>query len=249
MQELRLNDIADDLLIMSRATVDILFKQDNCADLIALYSFYYKTAKWQKTNSIKATDEYVKKCLSWGKDKVRRNKNILKELGLINIIQRREQGKVIGWYVEVNYLVTNKKSNIVIQEDLFQEDLSSRTGSQDTNALRNKIKVLEELNNNILKENKKLKNEIDKPKTKTHGTRFNFMAHVNDNWYSEAKRLKSSITDIQIKEEMDKFNDYWSSLSGNKATKVDWLATWRNWIRNSNQSFQKQKTKKLDLDW
>lgn len=172
MQELRLNDIADDLFIMSKATVDILFKQDSCVDLVALYSFYYKTAKWQKTNSIKATDEYVKKCLSWGKDKVRRNKSKLKELGLINIIQRREKGKVVGWYVEVNYLVTNKKSNIIVQEDLFQEDLSSRTGSQDTNALINKVKMLEELNNNILKENKDLKNEIKKLKPSTKKEEF-----------------------------------------------------------------------------
>jgi uncharacterized protein YdaU (DUF1376 family) len=27
------------------------------------------------------------------------------------------------------------------------------------------------------------------------------------------------------------FRDYWVSKSGNDATKTDWLATWRNWVR------------------
>lgn len=29
------------------------------------------------------------------------------------------------------------------------------------------------------------------------------------------------------------FRDYWISKSGKDATKLDWLATWRNWLRNS----------------
>ena len=32
--------------------------------------------------------------------------------------------------------------------------------------------------------------------------------------------------------EADKFHDYWISASGQKATKRNWLATWRNWMRN-----------------
>ena len=54
--EIKLNDIADDLLILNKATIDTLFDLDNCSDCIALYVFYYKTAKWQKTNIIKAND-------------------------------------------------------------------------------------------------------------------------------------------------------------------------------------------------
>jgi len=36
-----------------------------------------------------------------------------------------------------------------------------------------------------------------------------------------------------IRSESEKFKDYWHSLPGAKARKVDWLATWRNWMRNS----------------
>ena len=106
--EIKLNDIADDLLILNKATIETLYKLDDSADCIALYLFYYKTAKWQKTNIIKASDTYVIKCLKWGKDKLYKIKNTLREHGLINVIQRRKDGKIEGWYIEVAYIVTKK---------------------------------------------------------------------------------------------------------------------------------------------
>ena len=57
MNDIKLYDIADDLLILNKITVDRLFQLENCADCIALYVFYYKTAKWQKTNTAKANDQ------------------------------------------------------------------------------------------------------------------------------------------------------------------------------------------------
>ncbi|WP_173513021.1 hypothetical protein [Sinorhizobium psoraleae] len=35
--------------------------------------------------------------------------------------------------------------------------------------------------------------------------------------------------------EFEKFRDYWSAKAGREATKLDWLATWRNWIRNAGR--------------
>ncbi|WP_375618933.1 MULTISPECIES: DUF1376 domain-containing protein [unclassified Bartonella] len=37
----------------------------------------------------------------------------------------------------------------------------------------------------------------------------------------------------RVKVEIAKFRDYWRSKAGANATKIDWQATWRNWIRNS----------------
>ena len=42
-----------------------------------------------------------------------------------------------------------------------------------------------------------------------------------------------SATDVRI--EADAFRDFWSSKPGKDACKLDWLATWRNWCRNSNR--------------
>jgi uncharacterized protein YdaU (DUF1376 family) len=32
----------------------------------------------------------------------------------------------------------------------------------------------------------------------------------------------------------DQFKDYWVAQSGQKGVKLDWFATWRNWVRNTN---------------
>lgn len=33
-------------------------------------------------------------------------------------------------------------------------------------------------------------------------------------------------------EELERFRDYWTAKAGKDAVKVDWQATWRNWLRN-----------------
>jgi len=32
----------------------------------------------------------------------------------------------------------------------------------------------------------------------------------------------------------DQFKDYWIAQPGQKGVKLDWEATWRNWVRNTN---------------
>jgi uncharacterized protein YdaU (DUF1376 family) len=41
----------------------------------------------------------------------------------------------------------------------------------------------------------------------------------------------------------DQFKDYWISVTGKSATKADWFATWRNWVRRQEQSKSKFKNK------
>lgn len=148
-EEIRLNDIADELLILNKITIDKLFQLDNCSDCIALYVFYYKTAKWQKTNTIKANDVYVQKCLKWGRTKLVKTKNTLKEHGLIKIVQRRKDNKITGWYVEVSYLVAQKKTDDIkvkveeSKESQEQQVLKATSSNEETNALKEKIKCLE----------------------------------------------------------------------------------------------------------
>lgn len=36
---------------------------------------------------------------------------------------------------------------------------------------------------------------------------------------------------VDVRRATEKFTDYWSSLSGQRAVKIDWLKTWKNWIR------------------
>lgn len=45
-------------------------------------------------------------------------------------------------------------------------------------------------------------------------------------------------TDAQAAYELEKFRDYWIALSGQRATKLDWQATWRNWLRSAAERGQ-----------
>ncbi len=42
----------------------------------------------------------------------------------------------------------------------------------------------------------------------------------------------------EVEEEADKFRDHWLAKAGKDASKLDWFATWRNWIRNSKAQFR-----------
>lgn len=50
---------------------------------------------------------------------------------------------------------------------------------------------------------------------------------------AEALRL---LPDLDAEAEAQKFADYWKAKTGAGATKADWPATWRNWIRNCAES-------------
>ena len=43
------------------------------------------------------------------------------------------------------------------------------------------------------------------------------------------------LTSDDIKVQADWFKDYWHAKTGANATKLDWFATWRNWIRKASE--------------
>lgn len=45
----------------------------------------------------------------------------------------------------------------------------------------------------------------------------------------------------EVRTEAASFRDYWTGRSGKGSTKVDWEATWRNWIRNSKRNYRQRK--------
>ena len=136
MDEIELLDIADDLLVINKTTIERLFQMNNDNALV-LYMFYYKTAKWQKINPIKASDDYCKKCLHWGIDKLQATKKALKDMNLIETIRKTDsKGIVIGWYIKVNYLIDDSripKTTIPISPQLDK---------QETNTINNNIEIL-----------------------------------------------------------------------------------------------------------
>ena len=245
MNDIKLNDIADDLLILNKITIDRLFQLENCADCIALYLFYYKTAKWQKTNTVKANDQYVKKSLKWGISKIQKTKQTLKEHGLIDIVQRRKDGKIEGWFIKVSYLVSERKADeikINVQEsnNTQNEQVENCTSSnEETNALKEKIKCLKKeiemlKNNNIGGNN-------STPKTEK---KERFKAPT-------VEEVQEYCTERGNNIDAQHFVDYYSArgwMLGKNHIK-DWKACVRTWERNDSfkpQKHNEEQEKKYD---
>gem|GEM_PF-2797081 len=119
-------------LVTSKITFDIFLKQENPAELIALYHFYYYTSKWQQTTTVKATTNYISSGLHWTTKKVIRIKKKLVELGFIEDVQKRDEatGRIVSHYIKINFLWGE-----VHPVDLPQGGLDHRVDFDQTNAL------------------------------------------------------------------------------------------------------------------
>lgn len=68
--------------------------------------------------------------------------------------------------------------------------------------------------------------------SKTKGARA---SRLPDDWKPDEKDLafarENGLTPPEIAGQADQFRDYWHARAGPQARKLDWNATWRNWIR------------------
>ena len=74
------------------------------ANLLALYSFYIYHSQLQKTNQPLVTDEFTRKGMNWAIDRVKKTKKILKEMKLIEVVQKRKY-----YYVHLFFIYTKKR--------------------------------------------------------------------------------------------------------------------------------------------
>lgn len=91
------------------------------------------------------------------------------------------------------------------------------------------------------KEEEKKQAKKDRPqnssdrKTGKRGSRLPIDWVLVKSWGDEAKKIRPDLTDSQIRNIADEFKDHFIAAPGQKGVKIDWLATWRNWIRRQDQ--------------
>jgi len=69
-------------------------------------------------------------------------------------------------------------------------------------------------------------------KERTKGSRLSADWVLPKDWENWAKQERP---DLNLRSVGEQFRDYWSAKAGSGATKLDWQATWRNWVRNQRQ--------------
>jgi hypothetical protein len=69
-------------------------------------------------------------------------------------------------------------------------------------------------------------------KKQTRGTRISAEWELPTEWGKWAES-EHGLTYQEIVFQADKFKDYWIARADKGACKLDWQATWRNWIRSN----------------
>ena len=172
------NGIENELIIITKQTFDAFLRSDFPADLIALYNFYYYTAKWQETNQPKCTTGYTAEGLKWSEAKVRRAKKELMQLGLVEDVQQKVNGKVTGCFIKLNYILKQETvhhpsdfsqcgEEEIHPHDFPQGGIVHRVENLQTNALSsNNINALSSNSLNALSSDKETQPKLDKPSQK-----------------------------------------------------------------------------------
>lgn len=122
-------EFKDEVVLITTRTLHNLFQYKEGSDAAGLYNFYQYTAKWQKTNRIKATDDYCRKGLSWGKARFKKAKKILLAEKLIEVVHTRKDGKITGWYIQVNYIWRKEKTELV-ESILMKKEIEDNQKTQ-----------------------------------------------------------------------------------------------------------------------
>jgi uncharacterized protein YdaU (DUF1376 family) len=133
-----------------------------------------------------------------------------------------ESGKI----VVLGEFLTNKRA------DKELETLAKLQEKQRENRSRpNKNKDLQSPRSDHTEPEPDIKEDTKVSSQKTRGSR------LSDDWVLPREwgewALAEGWPEQVIRDQADRFRDYWISKTGQTATKRDWSATWRNWMRNS----------------
>jgi hypothetical protein len=147
-------DQNEEPIVLSKHLLEILLQDPHPVEVIGLYVFYYFQAKYQKTNQIWATTEFTANGLHWGIEKVRSVKTRLRNLGLIEDIQNREQNNIFGkWYIKINFIWTQRRTSDFPNLGFSEPRIFRTSEKSTTKCLKEKeLKCLKEkeLNKNTL---------------------------------------------------------------------------------------------------
>ena len=56
----------------------------------------------------------------------------------------------------------------------------------------------------------------------------------------------SSLTPDELSSQLERFRDHWAAQPGSKGTKLDWQATWRNWVRRAAEMAPRTRQSETD---
>ena len=185
----------------------------------------------------------------------------LREKGFIRSVKRACKSGVLNWYEIVGLAaegnpqngggvapktgVTPKMGGSPQNGGGVAPKMGGRGSPQNGGWIRNKKRnekeeyadaplVLDPVSHNEPTRNVVTGNDVTPKAENKKGSRITF-TELTSELREQAIKVRPDLSPDQIAFEFDCFLDYWRAKAGAGAVKRDWPATWRNWIRRSNQ--------------
>jgi len=151
---------------------------------------------------------------------VTRNSDVTVTQPLRNVT--REQSRV---------RMRNYRNRLKLQQVAKANDVATETVTV-TQPLRNEASTRDLLTSSFLLSEDPLKKESKREVVaRARGTRLKTGEWLTQPFIDEA--IKLGVPAGRVASLWDEFVDYWAALPGSRGTKLDWLATWRNRIRQT----------------
>jgi uncharacterized protein YdaU (DUF1376 family) len=124
-----------------------------------------------------------------------------------------------GW---INLRVIQELLKVGIKSEKASASAKARWGKKDANALPTQSDSNATHNTLPITHNTKEKSK--------KGSRLSqdwFLSKSMGEWATQER------PDLDVRQVAEQFKDYWIAQAGQKGVKLDWDATWRNWVRNT----------------
>lgn len=143
-----------------------------------------------------------------------------------------------NYFDAVDGQITNKRLSEELQKARTKREVNQHNGGLGGRAKALKYNEATLANANVspkqsYSETEEEKREANASPKKARGTRLPADWFLPMEWGAWA--LSEGVDREAIRVEADKFKDYWHARAGPQGVKLDWQATWRNWIRTAKE--------------
>lgn len=150
----------------------------------------------------------------------------LEESGLIEIVRRFADGVALPNQYVLNFEGGGSRIDGGVGQNLAEGGSESGRGVGQNLATNQELKpVIEPVGD-----------AAQSAANKSRGSRLPQDWRLPKKWGEWSIQELVGWTAETVRQEADKFRDFWVSKAGKDAAKLDWEATWRNWCRNAKVS-------------
>ncbi len=152
----------------------------------------------------------------------------------------RGHDDIIMKHININNNIYNKKTKTIVLEkkEIGSEDLETNEQVDEPTEVAAVETTSEQITTGV--DNQPIIHEQENVPKKAKRAQANRGCRLPTDFEPDYDfAIAEGLPPERVKVEIAKFRDYWRSKAGANATKTDWQATWRNWVRKAIENLEK----------